>query len=187
VARRSIGTLATEGKEKLMRKSAWVLAILTILGTLCVLGYTAWRLETTTETISEVKYDEYRKKALEMIQAESGNFFNLSTALLAALWAALIIPKETRLHHRDIPNILVFLCANILLVGSLAFTLLQSRLMSRLYWDMGPLLSAKAAFADVMNNHWIRLHRDLVLIYFFAGLLAAAISLLSVTYLRRRI
>lgn len=170
-----------------MRKNAWMLSILTVLGTISLVVFTVWQLQTTPETISEVKYDEYRKKALEMVQAESGNLFNLSTALLAAVWAALIIPKETRLHHRDFPNIFLFICANVLLVGSLAFNLLQSRLMSRLYWDMGPLLSAKATFADVMNSDWITLHRNLAVMYFFAGLIAAAISLISVTYLRRQI
>ncbi len=170
-----------------MRKTAWILCTVTVLCTISLLAFTVRQIYTTPQTISEVAYDDYRKQALEMVRAESGNLFNLSTALLAALWAALIIPKETRLDLRDIPNIFLFSSANLLLAGSLLFNLRYSRLISRLYWDMGPLLSTKQKFADVMNTPWIALHQNLAVAYFFAGLVVAGVLLLSAIYFRRQI
>lgn len=170
-----------------MKRGAWILCTITSIGTITLVVISVWQMCTTSQAITEVAYDAYRKQALEMVRAESGNLFNLSTVLLAALWAALVIPKETRLDHQDQPNIILFAFANVLLAGSLFFGLRYSQLISRLYWDMGPLLSKSEKFADVMNTPWIVLHQTLAAVYFFAGLIASALSLLSATYFRRQV
>lgn len=169
-----------------MRAVPWVLCSIAVLGSLYCLIYTFSEFRTTPETIHETAYDPYRKQALEMIRTASGGFFNLTTALLAALWAALVIPRETRLNGRDLPNLILFALANLLLIGSLFFNLRYSRLISRLYWDMGPLLAADEKFADIMNSPWVSLHQSLSQIYFFGGLVVGALSLLSTIYFGER-
>ncbi len=106
-----------------MKLGAWIVLGLTLLGALTLLGVTICDMRATSETISSVAYDEYRKQALELIRADTANLFSLSTGMLGALWAALVIPKDTRLQIRDYPNILLFAIANALIAGSLYFNL----------------------------------------------------------------
>lgn len=168
-----------------MKRAAWWVCLVATTATVTCVVFTVCRWRATSMQIAEVPYDEYRRQAVEMIRAESGNLVNLSTALIAGLWAAVVVGKENRLHLRDAPNVLLFILGNAALAGSLFLSLRYTRLLSQLYWDMGPLLSQGGIFADVVNSPWVRLQYQLSAIYFFLGVGLAGGSIFSARYFRR--
>ena len=98
----------------------------------------------------------------------------------------MIVSRENQLRREDAPEIVMFVATNFLLLMFLYFNWKYGRLLAQLYWDMGPLLSTKAEFVDVMNSRYVLIHYRAVLICFYGGLIMSAMSTLSNSMLRRR-
>jgi hypothetical protein len=71
-----------------------------------------------------------------------------------------------------------------LLIAFLWFNLSYGRMLAQLYWDMGPLLSGKAQFADVLNSKYVIIHHRAMILCFYVALLIGAITTFSSSLLR---
>ena len=162
------------------------LAAVCVLTAASAFVYIMYLFYTTPVQLKLTNYDAYRTETLKMIQEEASSFFEIGVLVLGALWGAMIVSKENRLRSEDVPEIVMFCSTNVLLVMFLYFNWKYGRLLAQLYWDMGPLLSTKAQFADVMNSRYVLIHYRAVSICFYGGLVMSAMSTLSNSMLRRQ-
>lgn len=156
-----------------------------VLATIATFGYIAFLLITTPHQIKVTDFDGYRSEAVKANSEEAAGLFQIAVAVLGALWATLIVGKEHRLRMKDKADITMFVASLSLLIGFLVFNWQYRRLLAQLYWDMGPLLSAQAKFADVLNSRYVVVHYQAVELCFYGGLLLSAICTLSRAILRR--
>ena len=160
------------------------LAALSVVALVSVAVYIGCRFHSTPNQITITDYDTYRIEASKMVREEAAGFFQLGVAALGALWAAMIVSKENRLKRKDIPEIVMFISAGLLLVGFLYFNWKYERLLTQLYWDMGPMLSKQSRFADVMNSEYVSVNYSAVQICFYGGLIMSAVCTFSSSMLR---
>jgi hypothetical protein len=163
------------------------------LGLVCLLAaltasvLSLYYVSTTPDQLKVVNYDVYRTEALKMQREEVASFLSIGVLVLGALWAAMIVTKEDRLGLRDYPEVLMFMSSNIAWGMFFYFDWKYQHVLTRLYWDMGPLLSGETKFVDIMNTAYINVLRQSVVAFFYGGLGLTAVSVLSNSILRRKI
>ena len=162
-----------------------VLSVVCVVALVSAVAYIVFLFLTTPIQVKVTDFDTYRTEALKMNLEEAASFFQLGVAVLGALWAAMIVSKDNRLRREDRPEIVMFVATGLLLVGFLYLHWKYGRLLAQLYWDMGPPLSPKAQFADVMNSRYVLVHYRAVQICFYGGLIMSAICTFSNSMLRR--
>ncbi len=152
---------------------------------LSVIGYVVFLNATTPIQIKVVDYDVYRTEALKMNREESASFFQIGVAILGALWATMIVSKDNRLRGKDWPEIGMFIVTTVFLMMFLYFNWHWGRLLAQLYWDMGPLLSTRNQFADILNSRYLQTQHNVMQLCFYVGLILSAVSIFSCCILRR--
>lgn len=157
----------------------WFLAATCVAVLILLTAYLGYRFCTTPPKIPKTSYDAYRQVALEMTREQISGFFQIGVLLLGALWATLVVKRDSRIRSTDIPEIVSFVASNIIIVGFLYFNSEYQRRLARFYWDMGPLLSPKKQFADVMNSTYVLVLYEATMLCFYGGLLLSALSVLS--------
>ncbi len=160
-------------------------AILSGVILLAATGYICYEFRVTPDQIHATDFDEYRTTTLGMIREQSTGFFNIAVLVLGALWGTLVVSKDNRLRRCDVQEIIMFIVTNLILCGFFYFNLKYTDLLARLYWDMGPILSQKKKFADVINSKYVLIHFQSVLFCFYGGLLSGALTVFSACMLRR--
>ena len=162
------------------------MSVVCVMALVSAAAYIAFLFLTTPIQIKVTNYDTFRTEALKMIREEAASFFQIGVVVLGALWGTMIVSKENRLRCEDRLEIAMFVAASLLLVGFLYFNWKYGRLLAQLYWDMGPLLSTQAQFADVMNSRYVLIHYRALLICFYGGLIMSAVCTFSSSMLRRK-
>jgi len=175
------------GKALAPSSDFWRKALLatSILIFVSVVGYGMFLLLTTPAQIKVVNYDVYRTEALKMQREESAGFVQIGIAVLGALWATMVVSKDNRLRSTDRPEITMFMTATLLLLFFLFFNWSYERLLAQLYWDMGPTLSAKSQFADVLNSRYVQARSIIMHLCFYGGLVLSALAVLSCCLFRK--
>ena len=158
-------------------------SIVYVVGAAAFLAFLFW---TTPVEISVTDFDEYRTKSLQIIREESEHFFEVAIAILGALWAALVVAKDSRLRAEDWPEIGMFVLSNALLVAFLFFNSRFDDLLAELYWDMRPQLIGEKRFADLLGSKYVSIHRTAILLCFYGGLFLSALTVWSSCMLRKK-
>jgi hypothetical protein len=165
----------------MMANSTWrvILAVFSGLVFGSLLLYGAISLNGTPVQIKLTKYDAYRAEALKMKREQSAGSFQIAVAILGALWATMIVSADNRLKTSDRLASAIFVMATLVLMAFLYFNWSYGNLLAQLYWDMGPDLSAKSQFADVLNSKYVSTRQDIMQSCLYAGLLLSALSVVS--------
>ncbi len=174
-----------------MPRADWlriVLALVCFVSLFSAAVYIRHQFQVTPIQVHPTDYDVYRETTLQMIREESTSFLSIGVLVLGALWGTIIVNKENRLtlKRQDWPEIVMFVLSNMLLIMFLYYNWKYRRLLAQLYWDMGPLLSGKKKFADVLNSKFVLVHYHSLLICFYGGLALSGITVFSSCILRRR-
>lgn len=159
-----------------------LVCILILISASVCIGYL---FVTTPVQIKVIDYDAYREEAEKIILEEATSLFNIAILVFGASWAAMIVSKENRLRREDRPEIIMFCALNVIFIAFLYFNWKYGRTLAQLYWDMGPSLSAKGQFADVMNSGYVLVNYRAAQICFYGGLLMSALCTFSHSMLRR--
>jgi hypothetical protein len=163
-----------------------VFCLLCVVIFVLILQFIVYSTLTTSTQIKVANYDQYRTEALKINREESAGFVQIGIAVLGAVWATMIVSKETRLTVGDRPEIAMFVLTTLLLMLFLYFNFNYERLLARLYWDMGPLLSTKSQFVDVLNSKYVATRNTITQLCFYGGLLLSALSVFSCCILRKK-
>lgn len=168
---------------KILRRCLIALCILALAS---VLARITFLFVTTPHQIQVTDFDAYRIEALKANSEEAASFFQITVAVLGALWATMIVSRENRLTSKDKGDITMFGTATALLILCLWFDWQYGRLLAQLHWDMGPLLSTRSKFADVLNSRYVVVRYLAVEMCFYVGLILSAICTFSRCMLRSK-
>lgn len=161
--------------------------LLTVTSILVFMLAAVWILylfHVTPAQINVIDYGAYRVEAEKIIREESSSLLNIAIIVLGALWAAMVVSKENQLRRKDISDIIMFGLVNLIFMAFLLFNWRYRRTLAQLYWDMGPSLSAKGKFADIMNSGYVLVNYRAAQICFYSGLLVSALCTFSHSKLR---
>jgi hypothetical protein len=162
----------------------WILCAMCVVAFLSIVSYSSFLLSTSPFQIKIANYDVYRTETLKLKREELAGFVQIGIAVLGALWATMIVSKENRLKITDHPENVMFAMATFLLLSFLYFNSSYERLLAELYWDMGPILSVKNQFADILNSRYVQTYSDITQFCFYGGLGISAASVFSCCMLR---
>jgi hypothetical protein len=114
----------------LLRRTCWLLRrslaairfILRGVFALATVAFTAWFLiserhafTTTPDIINIVEYDTYRAAAIQFIRDDAKLFVDAGILVLASLGSVVIVKKDDRIRREDVPEIVMFICATVLM------------------------------------------------------------------------
>ena len=169
------------GHNKALRIFLAAVAIALLLWT----GVSLYRaISATPDQIKTVSYYPESATSLDMARKDVDGFFQTGVLLLAGLWGVAVVKKDDRLRRRDIPEIVMFTTATILLVAFLFVAQQYGQLLERLYWDFQPLINQKKMFIDLFDSPYIRLYYDSLYHCFYAALAVSAVATFSLCLLR---
>ena len=129
--------------------------------------------------VRDFKHVELAEK---IARDDVGRFFQISILLIAGLWSIAVINKEIRLQRGDYPEIVMFVCANGLLLASQYFTNAYSEVLSEtLMQKYKPF-----EFFDPIGSPYLYLHRSIIYQSFYGGVVIASMCTISLCFLRER-
>jgi hypothetical protein len=141
-------------------------------------------LSATPDQVKTVSYYPERTISLDMARKDIEGFFQTGILLFAGLWSVVIVKKDDRLHLGDIPEIIMFTIASILLISFLFIDQEYGRLLERLFWDTQPFISKNKIFIDLFDSPYITLFYNALFRCFYAALVSTALTILSLCLLR---
>jgi hypothetical protein len=169
-----------EGFDRIVR---YALAGVAVLFTMISLVLFAYGFATTADTIDIVDYDAYRAAALNFVRDDAKLFVDAGILVLAGLWSVAIVSRDERIRRQDVPEIIMLVCATILLA---AFFLCDQRYGQELenaYWSVGTL-SKQKGFPNI-NSPYLKLYSTTAIRAFYLSLLISASTVLSLCLLRK--
>jgi hypothetical protein len=167
----------------------WGLAFVSILLASWVLVSIIQAFETTPDQIKTIKYDEYLAATLEFVRQDADRFLQLTVLILGGLWTLAIIDDTHHLTRDHIPEIIMFITANGLLVACCYFIQLYGDVIKQVYWDVHKLSgdSRPLLFPDFLHSPYIDLHYEALIRCFYSGLIVGALVAFSLCRLREAV
>jgi len=141
-------------------------------------------LSATPDQVKTVPYFSERATSLDMARKDIDGFFQTGILLFAGLWSVVIVKKDDRLRFGDIPEVVMFTIASILLIAFLFIDQEYGRLLERLFWDTQPFISKNKIFVDLFDSPYITLFYNALFRCFYAALVSTALTILSLCLLR---
>jgi len=127
------------------------LAILSVLLVIGILGYTASSWE-DVRIVKDREFNELIKAGIQLKVEQSRSEFHLALLVMGALWTLIVAKKdEARLVLADTPELLMFCCANLLLLMSTAYHLLYVEDIASIYSLAGGIKGA-STIPDVLGS-----------------------------------
>jgi hypothetical protein len=154
-----------------------------VLLTAAFLSLFAYGFTTTPDTIDIVDYDAYRATALNFVRDDAKLFVDAGILVLAGLWGVAIVSKDERMRRQDVPEIIMFVCATILLAAFFLSDQRYGQELENAYWSVGTL-SKQKGFPNI-NSPYLRLYSTTVVRAFYFSLLISASTVLSLCVLRK--
>ena len=127
----------------------WGSLVFAVLVLLSIFVYVAFRLGAAPNYLSVTDVGEFKREAVNLRLDTAQRYFDLALLLLALLWGLIILEREkVRLTRADMPEIWMFIIANVLLVSSMVTHLLYKGRIESLYWD-----TVGNNFPDLFGEH----------------------------------
>lgn len=141
----------------------WLLATLSVALVFATLGFTVYSLYTTSpaEGLEDIKFNELTNESIKGRVEFSRSLFQVTLLITAALWGLIIAKKdEAGIVFKDRPELVMFLCASLLLLSSLVDHSLYLHFVSRIYSIAGQAYykedpSMPDIFDPNINNFYI--------------------------------
>jgi hypothetical protein len=170
----------------MLRFFRWALAVVSILLAIWVLVSIIQAFKTTPDQIKTINYDEYLAATLEFVRQDAERFFQLAVLVLGGLWTLAIIDDTHHLTFIKIPEIIMFVTANGLLIACCYFIQLYGDVIKQVYWDVHKLSgnSRPLLFPDFLHSPYIDLHYEALIRCFYSGLIVSALVALSLCRLQ---
>jgi hypothetical protein len=137
----------------------------------------------TADQISLVPSDKHAPELLGFARQNTERLFQLVVVILGGLWALAIVDQDHRINAKDIPEIIMFVIATLMLMAFLYFFQHYSTIMEAAYWDIGVLQGREV---DFLHSPYIDLHHRALLRCFYVGLFVSALTAFSLCRLRQR-
>lgn len=157
------------------------ISLLLFVGT----AWSVWRaFSTTPDQIKTVPYYPQRAISFDMARKDIDGLFQTGVLLLAGLWGVGIVKKEDRLRWKDVPEVVMFVIATVLLLGFLYICQCYAQILERVYWDQQWVVAQGKIFPDLFDSPYIRLYHDSLFHCFYSALGTSAMVTLSLCSLR---
>lgn len=169
----------------------WVLAVVSALTSLAVsvsAGFYLISYGAITSIIAR-PFNDLTKTAVDINVEQSRSLFQVTLLVLGALWGLIIAaqPRAPRIAQSDLPEIVMFVFANLLLVGSLFWHVLYLDSIADAYGLAASTCAdvGKQCIPDVLDDqiHHLFKHQRALLI---AGVIVSVLTLFSTHRLKAR-
>jgi hypothetical protein len=166
----------------------WALVVASTILASWVLVSIIQAFKTTPDQITTVNYDEYLAATLEFVRQDADRFLQLTVLILGGLWAMAIVDDAHHLKLDKIPEIIMFITANGLLIGCCYFIQLYGDVIKQVYWDVHKLSgnSRPLLFPDFLHSPYIDLHYEALIRCFYSGLIVSAMVAFSLCRLEEQ-
>lgn len=170
-------------------KLRWFLALLSIAVVVVTLALTMRSIKTTNVDagLADIKYNELISESIKGRVEFSRSLFQIGLLVTAALWALVIAkPDEIGIVFADRQEMLMFLCASLLLVGSLIDHSLYLNYVSRVFLFGGELFDKdNASIPDVFDAN-INNFYQYQIVHLALGAFIAVMTLFSAHNLKEK-
>lgn len=150
-------------------------------GALCVLigiSLVSWILWEPIGPVKDTQFTDLLKAGIDLRIEQSRAEFHLTLVAIGGLWGLVIAKKdEATILLSDVPELVMFCCANLLLLMSAVFHFLYVGSVSYVYWIAGTI-DKGGSIPDVWNSG-INSPFQFQLLCLTAGIVVSGITLLS--------
>ncbi|HEX5889884.1 MAG TPA: hypothetical protein VFY61_14345 [Pyrinomonadaceae bacterium] len=167
----------------------WVLTWLAIAVVVVTLTFTLRSISNTSVDtgLADIKYNELTSESIKGRVEFSRSLFQIGLLITAALWALVIAkPDEIGIVFADRQEVLMFLCASLLLIGSLVDHSLYLNYVSRVFLAGGRLYDKDSpSIPDVFDAN-INNFYQYQIIHLALGAFIAVVTLFSAHNLKEK-
>jgi len=171
------------------RKLRWTLAWCSLLLAIVALGLTFYSVFTTSIAggLADIKFNELTSESIKGRIDFSRSLFEIGLLVTGALWA-LVIAKhdEIGIVFADRQEVIMFVCASVLLLASLVDHSLYLNYVSRVFFYGGALFDEKSpSMPDVFDAN-INNFYEYQILHLALGALIAVLTLFSAHNLKEQ-